>query len=80
MCNDSECYPDAKWRAADVAKKQSTQADKTTPVRIDSGLIIKAKIAAEDKGVDLAEYLSVLLKAPIERDWARARKKILETE
>ncbi len=63
-----------------MAKKESTQADKTTPVRIDSGLIIKAKIAAEDKGVDLAEYLSGLLKAPVERDWARARKKILEAE
>jgi hypothetical protein len=60
-----------------VAKKQGDQADKTTPVRIDSGLIIKAKIAAEDKGVDLAEYLSTVLKVPVERDWARARKKIL---
>jgi hypothetical protein len=37
-------------------------------------------IAAEDKGVDLAEYLSGHLRAPIERDWARARRKILDAE
>jgi hypothetical protein len=67
-------------RSAQAAKKQGDQADKTKPVRMDRGIIIKAKIAAADKGVDLAEYLSSVLTAPVERDWARARKKILEVE
>ncbi len=63
-----------------MAKKKGDQADKTTPVRIDSGIVIKAKIAVEDQGVDLADYLSTVLKATVKRDWARARKKILGVE
>jgi hypothetical protein len=60
-----------------MAKKEAPTA-KTTPVNIDSGLVLKAKIAAEDKGLELSDHLSELLKAPIEREWARARNNILE--
>lgn len=62
-----------------MAKKPETKAVKTTPVRIDNGVVIKGKIAAEDKGVELSEYFSDLLRPIVERDWARARKKIMES-
>jgi hypothetical protein len=60
-----------------MAKKTETEM-KTTPVRIDSGIVRQAKIAAEHQRVDLATYLSDLLKGPVERDWAKARKAIIE--
>lgn len=61
-----------------MAKKGEKEL-KTAPVRIDAGLAKKAKIAAEHQGLDLSEYLSELLKAPVEKDWGRARKAILES-
>jgi hypothetical protein len=61
-----------------VAKKERVRPMKTSPVRIERGIVLKAKIAAEDMGVDMSDYLSKILKAVVERDWARARKKIME--
>jgi hypothetical protein len=63
-----------------VAKKESVQPMKTSPVRIERGIALKAKIAAEDMGVDMSDYLSKILKAVVERDWARARKKIMDAD
>jgi ribosomal protein S12 len=62
-----------------MAKKPETKTAKTVPVRLDNGVVIKAKIAAEDKGLDLCDYLSDLLRPTVERDWARARKKIIDS-
>ena len=42
-------------------------------VKIARDLAVKAAIIAESRGVPMAEYLSDILKAPIERDWPKAR-------
>jgi hypothetical protein len=60
-----------------MPRKDESQS-RTAPVRIDVGLAKKAKIAAEHQGLDVSEYLSGLLKAPVEKDWAKARKAILD--
>jgi hypothetical protein len=57
-------------------KKQGPQ--RTTPVKIDTGLVRKARTIAEDKGIDLSEYLSETLRGPLEKDWMRVLKKIVE--
>jgi hypothetical protein len=64
--------------AAVMAKKKSPL--KTTPVKIDTGLVRKAKTIAEDKGIDLSAYLSEVVRGAIERDWAKVLKKIVESE
>jgi hypothetical protein len=51
---------------------------KTAAVRIDAGVAMKAKIAAEHQGLDLSDYLTALLKSQVDRDWAKARKAIME--
>jgi hypothetical protein len=63
-----------------VAKEASGSARRTTPVKIETGLVRKAKTIAEEKGVDLSDYLSGVIRAPIERDWTRILKKIVEAE
>jgi hypothetical protein len=47
--------------------------DKAVKIRRD--LAIKAKLIAEMKGISVAEYLSVLLRPHIEKDWPKAVKK-----
>jgi predicted HicB family RNase H-like nuclease len=61
-----------------MAKKAENEV-KTAPVRIDAGIAKKAKIAAEHQGIDVSDYLSRLLKVPVEKDWGRARKAILDS-
>ncbi len=41
-------------------------------VKIDRTLATKAKMIAESRGISVAEYLSGLLRAPIEKDWPKA--------
>ena len=53
---------------------------KTTPVQIETGLVRKARTIAEDKGIDLSEYLSGIIRGGIARDWAKVLKKIVEAE
>jgi hypothetical protein len=53
---------------------------KTTPVKVDVGLVRKAKRIAEDKEMDLSEYVSGLLRGAIERDWKKILRKIVEEE
>ncbi len=43
-------------------------------VKIARDLATKAKVIAETQGMNLAEYLTGLLRAPIERDWPKALK------
>jgi hypothetical protein len=61
--------------AAPVAKDK-----KTTPVKVETGLVRKARTIAEDKGVDLSDYLSDAVRSAIERDWRKVLKKIVEQE
>jgi hypothetical protein len=63
----------------DVAKPKATGL-KTTPVKIETGLVRKARTIAEDKGIDLSEYLSGVVRGAIERDWTKVLKKIVESE
>jgi hypothetical protein len=67
-------------RERDVAKKKGESELKTTPVKIETGLVRKAKTIAEDKGVDLSDYLSGLIRGAIARDWDKIVKRIVEAE
>jgi hypothetical protein len=64
----------------DVAKKKEGSAFRTTPVKIETALVRKARTIAEDKGVDLSEYLSGLIRGAIDRDWTKILKRIAESE
>ena len=65
--------------ATAVAKEKKSPL-KTTPVKIETGLVRKAKTIAEDKGMDLSDYLSGVIRGSIERDWTKVLKKIVESE
>lgn len=45
-------------------------------VKIDRGLASRARMIATDKGIDMAEYLSGILRATIERDWAKLIRRV----
>jgi hypothetical protein len=57
-----------------------TRPLKTTPVKIETGLVRKARTIAQDKGMDLSEYLSGVIRSGIARDWTKVLKKIAEAE
>lgn len=61
-----------------MAPKRDEGQRKTTPIRVDAGLARKAKIAAEHQDLDLSDYISGLLRPLVEKDWAKARKAILD--
>jgi predicted HicB family RNase H-like nuclease len=61
-----------------MPKKDPHTSEKTSVVRIDSGVARQARIAAEDQGLELSEYLTAILRPQVAKDWARARKKILD--
>jgi hypothetical protein len=63
-----------------VARKQSGPSPRTTPVKIETGLVRKARTIAEDKGVDLSDYLSGVIRGAIDRDWIKILKRIAEAE
>ena len=60
--------------------REKKASPKTTPVKLDTGLVRKAKTIAEDQGIDLSEYLSGMIRGPIERDWTKILKKLVEAE
>jgi hypothetical protein len=45
-------------------------------VKIARDLAMKAKVIAETQGITIAEYLSNLLRGPIEKDWPKALKRL----
>jgi len=45
-------------------------------VKLEARLARKAAIVAESKGVTLAEYLSDVVRGPVERDYPSALKKL----
>ena len=63
-----------------MAKKKEGSGFKTTPVKIETALVRKARTIAEDKGVDLSDYLSGLIRGSIDRDWTKILKRIAESE
>lgn len=64
----------------EVAKQKGKAELKTTPVKVDTRLVRKAKTIAEDKGLSLSDYLSEILQGPIDRDWGKILKKIAQVE
>lgn len=61
-----------------MAKKMGrpTTGRDDASARIDKGLLFQAKQVAGNRGVSVAEYLSELLKGPVERDYAELLKKL----
>jgi hypothetical protein len=53
---------------------------KTGVAKIESIVLRKAKSVADSKGVDLSDYLTGILRSPVERDWAKVIKAIAESE
>jgi hypothetical protein len=61
-----------------VAKTERVK--KTSVAKIETGLLRKAKTIADDKGVDLSDYLSDVLRPALERDWGKILKKLVDME
>jgi hypothetical protein len=53
---------------------------KTRAAKLDAGLLRRAKTIADDKGLDLSEYLTGILRPAVNRDWAKFAKKIIEEQ
>lgn len=49
-----------------------------TPVRIDSEIVSKARYLAARRDVALSDYLSDILRGPVDREFAKAAKDIME--
>jgi hypothetical protein len=54
--------------------KRSERDDVT--VKLDRGVVSKAKMIASARNLPLAEYLSELLQSPVNRDFAKEMKRI----
>lgn len=50
------------------------------PVKVDSGIVIKAKLVAGTRHITLAEYLTSILRSPVDLDFAKAVRSIDERE
>jgi hypothetical protein len=49
-------------------------------VKVDSGVVTKAKLVADTRDITLAEYLTELLRVPVDRDFAKAVRSIEKPE
>jgi len=58
-----------------VARKKGTDR-KTLGVRIRAQLVKKAQAVAQDRGIDLSDYLSDVVEATVERDWSRIVRRL----
>lgn len=62
-----------------AAKKRAEKPKRDdAAVKIDRTLTDKAKFVASRKGVTMAEYLSELIRAPVERDFTKAIREMGE--
>ena len=52
----------------------------TVPIKVDRGIAAKAKIVASDRGIDLAAYVSEVLRATVDKDWSKIVKRIDSAE
>ncbi|MHB1210350.1 MAG: hypothetical protein ACYC1I_11700 [Acidimicrobiales bacterium] len=59
-------------------KRDPNEPPPTVAVKLDRVLASRAKFIAHDMGVDLAKYLGALLSDPLDRDWAKIRKRMEE--
>jgi predicted NBD/HSP70 family sugar kinase len=50
------------------------------PVKVDSGVVTKAKLVADTRDITLAEYLTELLRVPVDRDFSKAVRSIDKPE
>ncbi len=66
------------WRRdeCDCGVKTDGQADGTATARIDNGILRKAKLIASSRNVSVAEYLSSVLQAPVDRDFLKEMKSL----
>ncbi|MBU6429147.1 MAG: hypothetical protein KGR26_09075 [Cyanobacteria bacterium REEB65] len=58
-------------------KKPSTR---TTPVRIETGLVRKMVTIAQDRGIDLSDYVTGTLRGPVEKDWCKVLRKLVDDQ
>lgn len=58
-----------------MGKKKSGEDLKLGAVKIELPIITKARMIATDRGVPLATYLSDVLRASVEKDWAQMVRK-----
>ena len=47
-------------------------------VKVDRGIVVKAKLVAVARKMSLAEYLSDLIRGPVDRDFAKEMRKVEE--
>ena len=58
-----------------MPRKKSPTGPKLGAVKIDRDIIARAKLISADRGEPLAGYLSGILRAVVERDWAKMVRK-----
>jgi len=66
--------------AAEKAVPRKKSGRSTKPVRVESSIAAKAEKIAIDRGVDVSEYVSEVLRGPVERDWLRLVKRAADAE
>jgi hypothetical protein len=68
----AELKPMAKKR---MGRPKTSERDDGT-ARIDNGILRKAKLIASSRNVTVAEYLSSVLQAPVDRDFLKEMKNL----
>jgi predicted DNA binding CopG/RHH family protein len=59
-----------------MATKKESADPRTTPVKLDTGLVKKAKIVASAKGINLSEYIAEAVRGTVERDWTKVVRQL----
>jgi hypothetical protein len=62
-----------------VGRPKRSERDDVT-VKIDRGIVSRAKMVASARNVPLAEYLSELIRSPVARDFAKEMRRIESEE
>jgi hypothetical protein len=57
-------------RATLAPRKRDEKAPDTKVVRVHANLASKAKVIAASRGVDIADYLSEILRTRVLKDWS----------
>ncbi len=68
----AEMRPMAKKR---MGRPKTSERDDGT-ARIDRGILAKAQMIAKSRNITVAEYLSGVLQAPVDRDFLKEMKKL----
>lgn len=59
-----------------VGRKKRERPARTA--RLDADLVTKAKAMADDEGVDVAKYLSNLIRPVVEREWVKFQRRMMQ--